>query len=130
MKKAVVLVDDEAIILMAMSAEFRRLLGSAYRVETALSADEALTLIAGLQSCSVELAAVFSDWLMPGTKGTDFLAGLRKRFPNLPLVLITGQCDEALLESVVAETGIDAYLKKPWRESSLAALLRSMLIKA
>lgn len=123
--KAILLVDDEAIILMALKAELRDALGSGYRYETALSAEDALELIKELDAEGFRVVVVISDWLMPGMKGDEFLARVHRQDPGIALIMLTGQADEAAIARVREEAKILACVRKPWRSSELISLIRS-----
>jgi CheY-like chemotaxis protein len=71
--KAILLVDDEAIILLAMRRELRSELGPSFRYEIATSAEEGLAVIDELATDGVRVVLVISDWLMPGMKGDEFV---------------------------------------------------------
>lgn len=123
--KAILLVDDEAIIVLALSRELRAAFGGEYRIETALSAEEACTVIADLEREGCELAVVISDWLMPGMRGDDFLIAVRQRYPAIALIMVTGQADEKAVERVVREAKVLACIRKPWHGSEITELIRS-----
>lgn len=112
--KAILLVDDEAILLLALKRSLRIKLGSGYRFETAVSAAEGFKAIDELASEGVELALVISDWLMPGMKGDEFLELVRERRPGTSLIMLTGHADKAEMDKLAQEVGLKAFLRKPW----------------
>ncbi len=126
-RKAILLVDDEAIIVLALSRELRSAFGGEYRIETALSAEEAFEVIADLEREGCELVVVISDWLMPGMRGDDFLIAVRHRYPAIALIMVTGQADENAVERVVRDAKVLACIRKPWRGSEIIELIRSAM---
>ncbi|HPE36514.1 MAG TPA: response regulator [Spirochaetales bacterium] len=124
MKEAVLLVDDEAIILLALSRELRLALGPGVRVETALNAAEAFSIIEDLEREGLFLRVAVSDWLMPGMRGDEFLIALRRRYPKVGLIMVTGQADDEAIDRVVKEAGVLACVRKPWRSAELLSLIR------
>lgn len=126
-RKAILLVDDEAIIVLALSRELRTAFGGEYRIETALSAEEAFEVIADLEREGCHLVVVISDWLMPGMRGDDFLIAVRHRYPSIALIMVTGQADEAAVERVVRDAKVLACIRKPWRGSEIIELIRSAM---
>ncbi len=81
--KAVILcVDDEANPLALRKLVLQK---AGYEVVTANSAKEALALAA---TRSFDL--VLSDYLMPGTTGTELAQKLKAEHPRLPVILISG----------------------------------------
>ncbi|HUW69528.1 MAG TPA: response regulator [bacterium] len=123
--KAILLVDDEAIIVLALSRELRAAFGGEYRIETALNAEEAFEVISDLEREGCELVVVISDWLMPGMRGDDFLIAVRQTYPAIALIMVTGQADEKAVERVVREAKVLACIRKPWRGSEIIELIRS-----
>jgi len=126
-ERAVVCVDDEHIILLALKSALRRELGPAFRLETATSAESALALIAELEAIGVKTEAVVSDWLMPGMKGDELLRRLRSERPSTCLVLLTGYADRGMVESLRREIGLEGLFSKPCDVRSVASLLLGCL---
>jgi two-component system cell cycle sensor histidine kinase/response regulator CckA len=68
--------------------------------------------------CRMEAAArpvdlVITDLLMPSISGTGFIAIIRKRFPGLPVIAITGWV-EADLKRLAASIRADVVMNKPF----------------
>jgi len=123
-RKAILLVDDEAIIVLALSRELRRAFGREYRIETALDAETAFKIMDDLESEGCALVVVVSDWLMPGMKGDEFLVRIHERNPAVALFMVTGQADETAVNRVVNEAKVVACIRKPWRGPELVELIR------
>jgi PAS domain S-box-containing protein len=66
--------------------------------------------------------AVLVDMTMPNMSGDEVIAALRKKYPNLPVVLCSGY-DRASRGPVTA----DAYLPKPFRIEALERTLAKLL---
>ena len=66
-----------------------------------------------------DIALLVSDVLMPRCTGPEMVAGLRDRFPDLPVLFVTGYAGEAQ----AAEFGEHRLLRKPF---TLAALERAI----
>ena len=118
-KRVIVCVDDEAIILKSLEVELRTNPGGGYIYESALSADEALQIIGELVSDGITWILVISDWLMPGTKGDEFLLTVRRQYPMARTILITGHADDAAIDRVLKEGIVSAVLRKPWSSRDL-----------
>lgn len=95
--KTVLCVDDDPETL-----KVRKLLleDSGYSVITATSGQEASRLLS--QGNHVDL--VLLDYMMPGMNGDELAEGLRKQYPDLPLVVVSavGQLPASLLEATNA----------------------------
>ncbi len=118
-KKAIICVDDEAIIVLSLKQELQNRLGNEFQYEYAMNADEAMQVIDELYGERVRVILVISDWLMPGIKGDEFLITLRERYPEIKSIMITGQADDEAIERVLYEAGACAVLKKPWNTEDL-----------
>lgn len=117
-------VDDERILLESLRVELRREVGSEFQVESAESGEEALALVHGLLAEGAELVMVISDENMPGMKGHDLLASIRRLSPTTSLVLLTGYSDLEAIRDAVNVAGLYRYLNKPWRIEELAFTIR------
>jgi signal transduction histidine kinase len=92
-----------------------------YTTTLALEAQSALALI---EADPTAFDLVFSDVIMPGTlTGVDLAVEIRRRWPELPLVLTTGY------SNVLAEGGGEGFdvLRKPYSVETLSNLIRNVL---
>jgi len=80
---SILVVDDEPLVRGTV-AEMLSALG--HTVTVAASAEEALAMVA--EGPVPDLVA--SDYLMPGTTGAEMARQLRARWPNLPVLIVTG----------------------------------------
>jgi CheY-like chemotaxis protein len=107
------LVDDEPLVRMS-TAEMLSELG--YRVVEAGSAEDALQRVrAGLQP-----NLLVTDHLMPGMSGTDLGIALRKLYPELQVLVVSGYANN---EGITPDL---SRLTKPFRSDELAASLGNL----
>lgn len=101
----ILVVDDEKSILAALELALE---DTAWRIETAGSAEEALAKLAG-----AEFDALLTDKNLPGVDGIELVRQLRARGSDVGVVVMTGY---ASAESAAAalNLGVDAYLEKPF----------------
>lgn len=130
MDKAILLVDDESIILLSLRQELRSELGNGYRYEVARDAKEGLEVIAELAAEGVRIVLVISDWLMPGMKGDEFIRIVRSRNPGIRTIMVSGQADEDQLDELRNSGALDSFIRKPWDPAKLAAECRRLLAAA
>jgi len=126
-REAILCVDDEVVILLAMRQELRRRLGDRFIVETAHDHRQALETVRGLEERGVRTALVITDWLMPGMRGDELVRSLREDRPYIKAILITGQAGDASSEEARRSGGFDAFIGKPWRPESLYAAIEACL---
>ncbi|MEZ0266364.1 MAG: sigma-54-dependent transcriptional regulator, partial [Phycisphaerae bacterium] len=103
-KPRLLVLDEDRIILQSLSQFLAR---EGYEVHTTADAEDAL---AQLEGGAFEL--LLADVNMPGVKPADFLRDVRRRFPHVVVVVITGY---GSIEGAVEATKMGAfdYLTKP-----------------
>lgn len=98
------LVDDEVEFLEPMSARLSR---RKMRCATAENGEQALARLAAEPfDCAVV------DVKMPGMDGLDLLRRMRRDYPNIPVILLTGHASVELGVQGI-ELGAFEYLMKP-----------------
>ncbi|MEM7757182.1 MAG: response regulator [Cyanobacteria bacterium P01_A01_bin.40] len=126
-ESAIICVDDEVIILDSLKKQLKRAFGDRFIYEVAENAAEAWEIIEELNEEGIEMIAIVSDWLMPGTKGDEFLIQIHHRFPNVVKVMLTGQADTEAIERAKEEANLHACLYKPWTESELTKIITTAI---
>ena len=109
-------VDDDELILASIPL---MLAHQGHSVTTAAGGQEALDLLAG----GLEVDLVILDLNMPGMNGLETLAQLRKRHPDLPVLLATGYLDTAT-EAVLKQSGKALGINKPFSMQDLEVMFR------
>jgi len=116
----VLVVDDEPQILRALQTSLR---GAGYEVDTAATAEQALTAAAVRPP-----EAVIVDLVLPDGRGTDVVRELRT-WTTVPVIVLSVVGDEH--EKVAAlDAGADDYVTKPFGVDELLARLRAALRRA
>lgn len=126
-KKAILIVDDDAIILLAMKQELMRSFGADFIMETALCAAEAYTVIDELVEDGVLLILIISDWLMPDVKGDELLASVKSRHPDVRCIIVSGQADPEAIARARERVHLDAFIRKPWSRNELLSAVGACL---
>jgi phosphoserine phosphatase RsbU/P len=116
--RCILLVDDEQNILNALQRELHDWAEErSLEILTALSAFSGLEI---LKERGHEALIVVSDLKMPGMKGSDFLLEVKKQYPDIVSILLTGFSEtNEVVKSV--EAGIFSFILKPWDSSYLIA---------
>ena len=115
MTPTVLIIDDEKSMLDAISILLR---GEGFTPITYQNGREALERI---DEIAPDL--VLSDIRMPAISGIDVLEALRKRDPQIPVILMTAQASLQTAVKAVNE-GAFYYLQKPFNNDELVALCR------
>lgn len=124
-KGAILIVDDEAIILMSLKQELRYKYGDTFLLEAALNATEANAIIDELAEDGVKVILIISDWLMPGIKGDEFLADVKTRHPDIRCIIISGHADADSITKARQTLHLDAFIQKPWNRMELLAAVEA-----
>jgi DNA-binding NtrC family response regulator len=114
----VLLVDDETLFLESMSKVLR---GRGYNVSTAPGGAEAIEEIT-----SRPYDVVILDLRMPNIDGMEVLKRIRKDFPLLPVILLSGHADVSRAVEAMQHGAVD-YLLKPAPILKLCERIQSSL---
>ena len=113
----VLVIDDDAFIRETARQTLEE---AGYRVLTASSGRQGLAVLA-----ENAVAAVVTDLLMPEMSGVETIGALRRQYPGLPIIAISG------LDAGTAQDALDAgahlFLAKPFTAKSLCAALAELL---
>lgn len=118
---SVLCIDDEKNILSALK---RELLGSGFKVFTALSGAEGLSILS-----AEKVDVVISDMKMPVMSGIEFFENVTKQFPSVFRILLTGFTEMQSLIDAINKGNIHRYFEKPWSDEDLAETLIAQISK-
>src|SRR3954452_6435590 len=113
-RPAILVVDDEPVVLAAVARDLRSGFGERYRIVRAGSGDEALEVRRELVRRGEQVALLVADQRMPGLSGTDYLVRAREVVPAAKRVLLTAYADTEAAIQAINEVSLDYYLLKPW----------------
>ncbi|NGM18785.1 response regulator [Roseomonas stagni] len=116
---AVLLVEDEVPLLRLAERAIRR---AGFEVMSAGCSEEALELV---EKAEVMPLALVSDVVMPGLDGLELAGRLRDRWPDLPVLLVSGYAEAALGRDLAAER--IRLLAKPYSLGALVTELKAIL---
>ncbi len=119
MRPKVLLVDDQPLVLSVLK---ETLSYGPYTVVTAQNADAALQIL-GQESVDV----VISDERMPGMQGSEFLAVVRRRYPDIVRIILTGHASVESAMKAVNQAEIYRLLTKPVGNQELHAAVQDAL---
>jgi DNA-binding response OmpR family regulator len=111
-------VDDEIEILKPHIIFLEQ---KGYEVDTSNNGDEGLEMI-----FSRPYDIVFLDENMPGLTGIETLEKIKKRYPNLPVVMITKSEEESIMEDAIG-SNISDFLIKPVKPNQILLSLKKNL---
>jgi len=103
-QRRILVVDDEPLVCLALQI---LLAAEGHFIDVAKSGDEALAMFE-----PGKFDMVFTDYLMPGMKGDQLAAAIKRRSPEQPVVMLTSY-PEKLQGSGYPRGGVDSLICKP-----------------
>ena len=81
-----------------------------------------------LQLCRAESAdLVLTDLFMPEVDGIEAIQAIRREFPNVKIIAMSGNPTATSMLSVARRLGTIATLQKPFTEAELVTVLKEVL---
>ena len=110
------IVDDEVRGLEALE----RILEDEFEVRTATNVKDAEAI---LEHEWIQL--LLCDQRMPETTGVQFLSRVRKQWPDVVRIILSGYTDAEDIIQGINEAGIYQYITKPWHPDNLILTLKN-----
>lgn len=110
-KHTVLCVDDEENILHSLKRLLRK---ESYRVLTASGGADGLKI---LKENDVHM--VVSDQRMPEMSGTEFLAKVKEKYPDIIRIVLTGYTEVDSITASINKGHIYKFILKPWNDQNL-----------
>jgi diguanylate cyclase (GGDEF)-like protein/PAS domain S-box-containing protein len=118
---AVLLLDDNPADLELME---RALAPGGYPIITAATAEAALDLLT-----RHPVSIVISDHTLPGMGGVALLSRVRKLYPAVLRMMLSGDTRFVMVAEAINEAGIHKYLSKDWDAGRLRAEVREAYVR-
>lgn len=115
----VLCVDDEVNILQTLKRLLRK---ENYRLLTASSGKEGLEILSGN-----DVHLVISDQRMPEMNGTEFLAEIKEKYPDVIRIILTGYTEVDAITESINRGHIYKFFLKPWNDDNLKLEIRKAL---
>ncbi len=110
-KRYILVVDDEIHIIKSLMRELADWSESVgLSVTGAVIGVEALDVI---EEHREKIKVIIADIRMPGMSGGDMALEIRRRYPDIPIIVLTGYNDRKEIKKA-KRAGIEAFLTKPW----------------
>ncbi len=113
------IIDDNKEILNALYDFFSK---KKYEVASASDGLDGLKL---LETEKQGFDLVITDLVMPNISGVGLISIIKKKFPDTPVIAITGWGEHP--EALATEAQADRILEKPFELSELDTLIRELL---
>src|SRR5881392_60047 len=128
-RPAMLTVDDDPAVSLAVARDLRRRYGEQYQILRASSAAEALDALREIKLRGGRVAVVLADYRMPQMNGVEFLEQAMDLFPHARRALLTAYADTDAAIQAINVVDLDHYLLKPWDppEEKLYPVVDSLL---
>jgi DNA-binding NtrC family response regulator len=125
MSARVLIADDEASLRKVLSSALKR---EGYDTVTVKNGEEALEVLeASVQPDTGEpFSLVISDVRMPGMDGMTLLQRIKKRFKDLPVVMLTAHGTVDLAVQALKQGAFD-FITKPYERDDLLAIVKKAI---
>lgn len=125
--KAILIVDDELLILESLRLQIQRLLPDNFQLEVASSGQESFHIIDEVLAEGINMTLVISDFHLGDMDGTDVLRYAISKFPRVKKVILSGESDLDLMNRFKNEHGFDAIISKPWNFNRIENIILHVL---
>lgn len=115
----ILIVDDSAVDCLLFRTYAEKIPG--YHVIEAKDGEDALRQI---EKWGIEL--IITDLLMPKMDGLELLANVREKYPDIPVIIATGQGNEEMAAKAL-ESGAVGYLPKSKLDKLLIPMIQDAL---
>jgi two-component system chemotaxis response regulator CheY len=122
-KPRILIVDDEADFLFSASVALRQ---AGYEVVEAADGGEALSRTREFLRAGKRFDLLLTDLRMPSLCGLELLEGLEQLGVEIPVIVMTGYCDDALREDLERKGCIE-FLEKPFEPHDLVKQVKKVL---
>lgn len=117
MEKTILIVDDQEGIRLLLEELFQR---EGYHTIAAKNGEAALHLMQEKRSDCILL-----DMKLPGRDGLEVLERLKKKWPSIPVIMMTAYEDLELIEQA-SQIGAEKYFMKPFDVFEVLDAVRSV----
>ncbi len=120
--KTVLIVDDEDSILMLL-AQFLKQFN--FKSIKSVNGREGLT---HLEANHEEICLVILDYMMPVMNGKEMYREMQKKYSDIPVILLTGVDDDAVLQWFL-DNGISDVIRKPFTGAEIIEKINNIVNK-
>ncbi len=118
MKKKILLIDDNQLIVKSLSIHLRK---AGFEVFESLDSFHALGILD-----ENEIDLVICDIKMPGIDGIELTKRIKRLRKGLPVIVLSGFIDQEIIDEAM-QSGATGYLEKPVLKEKLFASINKIL---
>jgi FixJ family two-component response regulator len=125
MTKHILLIDDEVNFRYSAAIVLRK---AGYKISEAESAEKALEMILDEEKRHEQFDLLLLDIQLPGMSGSELIDKLRMKSIFIPIFVISGYADSALVRELIKK-GTEDFLRKPFEPEWLLKRVETIIKK-
>jgi two-component system response regulator YesN len=127
--KAIISVDDDQLITQVLKFQLAKHFDpNEVIIESLNSPEMTEALVDEITKMGIDVALLIVDYQMPKMNGAQLIRVLQSKFPELRYIMLSGQANDIVVEELMNEKLINAFLHKPWNEDSLINLVKQFVV--
>jgi signal transduction histidine kinase len=126
-QQVILCVDDEIIVLDALTEQLHKAFGPEYIVEIAESGEEALDIFDELTEEGMKFPVIIADFIMPIMKGDELLEKIHQKNPLSKKIMLTGQASLEGVSNAVNKADLYRYINKPWDKNDMILTIKEAI---
>jgi DNA-binding NarL/FixJ family response regulator len=125
---AIICIDDEPLILQMLNFQIRKRFDmECARLEFFTNPNEAIKEIDNLIMEDIDIIFLIVDYQMPELNGADLIKALKRKYPNLKFIMLSGQANSSKVNDLIESKLLDTFIAKPWSEETLINAIKPIL---
>ncbi|MBZ0105493.1 MAG: EAL domain-containing protein [Sulfuricella denitrificans] len=120
-ERILLLLDDEPNVIAALTRLFRH---EGYQILVAHNPGEAFELLA-----SHRVGVILSDQCMPEMTGVELLRRVKRLYPDVVRIAMSGSLDQKLVADAFNQGAIYKYITKPWDNVEVITAIREAFLE-
>jgi len=129
-KYAVVCVDDDPHILQMLGIQLEKHVDAKCTlIEFFTDSDKAIENIDQLIEEKIDVIFVVVDYHMPLMSGAEFIRKIKKIYPDIRCIMLSGQANAIQVDDLVNDNLLDSFISKPWEEEDLIKAIEPIINK-
>lgn len=125
---AVIVLDDDPVILQMLDFQIKKVLNAQFMVaEFYTNPNKAIEEIKSMPENGVKPVILITDYQMPEKNGAQVIRELKSNFTDLKCIMLSGEANAIQVDDLVSEDLLTAFIMKPWTENELVGVLTSIL---
>jgi CheY-like chemotaxis protein len=118
--KGIYCLDDDQLITVILRFQLSKALtGSSFVLEVENDPHAFLDLISTNASNGIEPMVCIIDFQMPVMRGDEVVRIVKQRFPDVKIIMLSGNSNAILVSDLEEDGLLDFYLNKPWDNDEL-----------